>query len=417
MIGSGTNQWLLTGGKLATMQPGKAAYGTQEASLLINGNKIERILTKEELSEHGRLTQVNVEGAWIFPGFIDAHTHMVFAGSRAQEFERLLKGESYQDIAASGGGIMSTVKATRECSEERLFELASKRLNAWLREGVTTVEIKSGYGLDLLTETKMLRVAKALERHFPIRVHTTFLGAHALPSEYKGRADDYIQQVTQDWLPALVEAGLVDSVDVFCESIGFSLTQTQSVFEAARSLGLLIRAHVEQLSHLGGAKLAADMGALSVDHIEYLLEEEAGDLARAGTVATLLPVAFYHLSEQKIPPIEALRAHKVPMAVASDFNPGSAPLASLLLAANMSSRFFKLTPEEALQGITVSAAKALGAHHLGVLQAGAAADFSVWEIQHPSDLVYSYGISTLKYRCFGGEMIKMNSDDLASKAG
>jgi imidazolonepropionase len=331
----------------------------------------------------------DARGAWILPGFVDCHTHLVYAGSRAHEFELRLKGASYEDIAKAGGGIVSTVRATRAASEAELLAQAQKRLNRWLSEGTAVIEVKSGYGLDRDTELKMLRVARRLQG---LTVRTTFLGAHALPEEYKGRADAYIDFVRHEVLPAAEGEKLVDAVDAFCERIAFNRHQTARVFAAAKKLNLPVKLHADQLSDLGGAALAAKHGALSADHLEYTSEQGVEAMARAHTVAVLLPGAFYFLRETRLPPIAALRRAQVPIALATDHNPGSSPLSSPLLAMNMACTLFHLTPDEALAGFTRNGARALGmqATH-GTLEVGKAADFALWEVDSPAELAYAIG--------------------------
>ncbi|HYR35198.1 MAG TPA: imidazolonepropionase [Burkholderiales bacterium] len=331
----------------------------------------------------------DARGAWILPGFVDCHTHLVYAGNRAHEFELRLKGASYEDIAKAGGGIVSTVRATRAAPEAELMASAQKRLRQWLAEGTAVIEVKSGYGLDRDTELKMLRVARQLKG---LTVKTTFLGAHALPEEYKGRGDDYIDFVCDEVLPAAARERLVDAVDAFCERIAFNRHQTARVFDTAKKLGLPVKLHADQLSDLGGAALAAKYHALSADHLEYTSEQGVEAMARAGIAAVLLPGAFYFLRETKLPPIAALRRSHVPIALATDHNPGSSPLSSPLLAMNMACTLFHFTPDEALAGFTVNGARALGmqATH-GTLEVGKAADFALWEVDSPAELAYAIG--------------------------
>ena len=348
---------------------------------------------------------IDAQGALITPGLIDCHTHLIHAGNRAQEFEQRLLGVSYEQIAQQGGGILSTVRATRAARVERLVELAIPRLKALIAEGVTTVEIKSGYGLDLETELNMLRAARLLAKRFTVRVSTTLLGAHALPPEYKNRADAYIDWVCSELIPAAVAENLADAVDVFCEHIAFSPAQTECVLQAAQTYALGIHVHAEQLSNQHASALAARYGAWSADHLEWLDEAGVSAMSASGTVATLLPGAFYFLRETKVPPIELLRRYNVPMAVATDFNPGTSPLASIRLAMNMACTLFRLTPEEALTGVTRHASQALGLQdQIGQLGAGFAADFIVWDIQHPAELAYQVGINPIKQRVFAGEI-------------
>ena len=330
-------------------------------------------------------------GLWLTPGLVDCHTHIVYAGNRSDEWEARLNGATYEDIAHAGGGIMSTVRATRAASEDDLLTASLPRIRALLAEGVTTLEIKSGYGLDLDTEAKMLRVARRVGELLPVDVRTTFLGAHALPPEYAGRADDYIDMLCSAMLPALDAQGLVDAVDAFCERIGFSHDQTARVFDVARRLGLPVKLHAEQLSDQGGAALVARYGGLSADHLEWLSEEGVAAMARAGTVAVLLPGAYYFLRETRMPPLALLRAAGVPIAVATDCNPGTSPMTSLLLALNMACTLWRLTPLEALRGATVHAARALGLLETGTLAPGQRADLALWDIARPADLAYAIG--------------------------
>jgi imidazolonepropionase len=338
------------------------------------------------------LRTYNTGGAWATPGLIDCHTHLVYAGNRANEFALRLAGASYADIARAGGGIASTVRATRAASEEALFAQAAPRLEALLSEGVCAIEIKSGYGLSLEAESKQLRVARALAAAYDVTVKTTFLGAHALPPEYAGRADTYIDLVCDVMMPALVAEGLVDAVDAFCETIGFTRSQTERVFRRAQSLGVPVKLHAEQLSDMDGAALASDFRALSCDHLEWLSQSGIENMRAAGTVAVLLPGAFYALRETRVPPIAALRAAGVPMAIATDHNPGTSPCLSLLLAMNMACTLFKMTVAEALAGVTEHAARALGlqATH-GTLRAGTSANFVLWNVSEPSELAYWFG--------------------------
>jgi imidazolonepropionase len=332
----------------------------------------------------------DAEGGLLTPGLIDCHTHLVYGGNRATEFEARLNGASYEEIARAGGGILSTVRATRAADEETLLIESRRRLRALRAEGVTTIEIKSGYGLTEQAEAKCLRVARRLGEVERVSVRTTFLGAHALPPEFTGRADDYVAEVCR-MLPLLHAQGLVDAVDAFCESIAFSPAQTRRVFEAARALGLPVKLHAEQLSDSGGAALAASCGALSCDHLEWLSEDGARAMAQAGSVAVLLPGAFYFLRETRVPPIELLRRHGVPIAVSTDCNPGTSPCTSLLLMLNMACTLFRLTPQEALSGVTRNAAKALGLADRGVLAAGLRADFVLWDAASPAELSYAIG--------------------------
>ena len=373
----------------------ESGYGLREhGAVLVEAGKIAWLGAMKDQPAVSDAEVIDCAGRLLTPGLIDCHSHLVYGGDRADEFEMRLEGVSYAEIAQRGGGIISTVNATRAASEAELFAQALPRLNSLLAEGVTTIEIKSGYGLDSDNEIKMLRVARQLEREFQIRVQKTFLGAHALPPEYAGRSDDYIEQVCAEMLPRAHAEGLVDAVDVFIESIAFSLAQGTRVFDCAQALGLPIKAHVEQLSDLGGAVIAATRGALSVDHIEYLAATDVASLAQSETVAVLLPGAFYVLRETQLPPLAALREHEVPMALASDANPGSSPVTSLLLVMNMACTLFRLTPAEALRGVTINAARALGlATEIGSIEVGKQADIVLWNVAKPSMLSYQIGLN------------------------
>ena len=383
---------------LATMVSG---YGTiADGVLAVRDEKISWVGPRSEWRGAAR-EEHDARGAWITPGLVDCHTHLVYAGNRAGEFELRLKGASYEEIARAGGGIVSTVKATRAASEDDLFRKSLKRLQSWLAEGAAVVEIKSGYGLDRDTELRMLRVARRLGADITVR--TTFLGAHAVPPEYAGRADDYIDFVCDEALPAAAKEGLADAVDAFCERIAFDVPQTKRIFERAKALGLPVKLHADQLSDSGGAALAAQFGALSADHIEYSGEAGIAAMRREGTVAVLLPGAYYFLRETKMPPLEALRKHGVPIALATDHNPGSSPISSPLAILNMACTLFRLTPEEALAGMTRHAARALGlqASH-GTLEPGKAADLALWDVASPAELAYALGASPCVGRVRGG---------------
>lgn len=376
---------------VATMAGGEYA-AVERAALVTRGQHIEWVGAEADLPRGDEAAEHDLGGAWVTPGLIDCHTHLVFGGDRSQEFEQRLQGMDYAVIAGQGGGIASTVRATRAATEAQLYASARRRALHLLRDGVTTLEIKSGYGLDLPNERKMLRVARHLGQTLPLTVRATCLAAHALPPEFAGRADDYIDEVARRMLPVLAAEGLVDAVDAFCEHLAFSPAQVERVFQAAAQLGLPVKLHAEQLSSLHGASLAARYGALSADHLEYLTEADVRAMAAAGTVAVLLPGAFYALRETQPPPIDLLRRHGVPIAISSDLNPGTSPALSLRLMLSMACTLFRLTPQEALAGATVHAARALGlqASH-GVLAPGKVADFVAWDIAHPAELAYWIG--------------------------
>jgi imidazolonepropionase len=396
--------WL--NGHFATMAVAGAPYGAiRDGALAAEGGRISWIGPRADLPPGLKAErEIDLGGRWVTPGLIDCHTHMVFAGDRAEEFERRLKGETYEDIARAGGGIASTVRQTRGAGQPALVDAALPRLDALIAEGVTTVEIKSGYGLERETELKQLRVARQLAEVRDIGVRTTLLAAHATPAEFAGRSDAYIDLVCGDIIPAAAKAGLADAVDGFCERIAFNAEQMRRVFQAARANGLRVKLHAEQLSQSGGSKLAAEFGALSADHLEHAVDDDAAALAKAGTVAVLLPGAFYFLRERQAPPIDSFRRHGVPMAVATDCNPGTSPLTSILAAMNMACTLFRLTPEEALAGATRAAARALGmAKESGTLEAGKACDLAVWNILRPAELCYRLGFNPLHARVRGGQ--------------
>ncbi|CAI3810242.1 Imidazolonepropionase [Pseudomonas sp. MM223] len=376
---------------VATMAEGRYSV-IEDAAIVTSAGLIEWIGPRAELAPVDADRTVDLAGAWVTPGLIDCHTHAVFGGNRSGEFEQRLQGVSYAEIAAQGGGIASTVRATRAASEDELFASARQRVQALMRDGVTTIEVKSGYGLDLANERKMLRVARRLADEPPLAVRVTCLAAHALPPEYAGRADDYIAHICDEMLPALAAEGLVDAVDAFCEHLAFSPAQVERLFIKARELGLPVKLHAEQLSSLHGSSLAARYQALSADHLEFMTEEDAIAMAKAGTVAVLLPGAFYFLRETQLPPMDALRRHGVKIALASDLNPGTSPGLSLRLMLNMGCTCFRMTPEEALAGVTVHAATALGlGDSHGSLEVGKVADFVAWQIERPADLAYWLG--------------------------
>lgn len=376
---------------VATMAEGRYS-AIEDAAIVTRAGLIEWIGPRAELAPVDADRTVDLGGAWVTPGLIDCHTHAVFGGNRSGEFEQRLQGVSYAEIAAQGGGIASTVRATRAASEDELFASARQRVQALMRDGVTTIEVKSGYGLDLANERKMLRVARRLADELPLAVRATCLAAHALPPEYAGRPDDYIAHICDEMLPALAAEGLVDAVDAFCEHLAFSPAQVERLFIKACELGLPVKLHAEQLSSLHGSSLAARYQALSADHLEFMTEEDAIAMAAAGTVAVLLPGAFYFLRETQLPPMDALRRHGVKIALASDLNPGTSPGLSLWLMLNMGCTCFRMTPEEALAGVTVHAATALGlGDSHGSLEVGKVADFVAWQIERPADLAYWLG--------------------------
>ena len=392
-----TNARIATMAPAASDSPGDDPYGAVDrGAIAVAGGEIAWIGPAANLdrAQAQGVPEHDAGGAWFTPGLIDCHTHIVYGGNRAAEFEQRLNGATYAEIAQAGGGIVSTVRATRQASVDALVESALPRIRAILSEGVTTVEIKSGYGLDTATERRMLQAARRIPDHLPVDVETTFLGAHALPPEFADDADGYIDLVCREMIPAVAEAGEADAVDAFCETIGFTRGQTERVFRAARDRGLPVKLHAEQLSDLGGAALVAEYGGLSADHLEYAGEDGVRALADAGTVAVLLPGAFYYLRETQVPPIDLFRAHGVGMALSTDCNPGSSPVTSLLLMLNMACTLFRLTPAEALAGVTREAARALGLQdRIGTLEPGKAADFVLWDIGSPGELAYPAGFN------------------------
>jgi imidazolonepropionase len=397
-----TPQILWRHARIATMDGSRPWGWIEHGSLLSEGDRIAWVGPDARLPAGlGAPREVDLQGALVTPGLVDAHTHLVYGGDRAAEFEQRLQGASYEEIARRGGGIAATVSATRTASDEVLFVSARQRALTLMAEGVTTVEIKSGYGLSQQHEARCLGVARRLGRELPLTVRTTSLAAHALPPEYAGRADAYIDAAC-GWLADQHARGLVDAVDAFCDTIGFTPAQTRRIFDAAQRLGLPVKLHAEQLSNQHGAALAAGYHASSCDHLEHLDATGIEAMREAGTVAVLLPGAFYFLRETKLPPIEALRAARVPMAVATDHNPGSSPALSLLLMLNMACTLFRLTPEEALAGATVHAARALGLADRGRLASGLRADLAVWAVEHPRELAYRFGINPCVRRVFGG---------------
>ena len=395
---------VLTSLRAATMRSGADPYGLiKDAAIVLAGGKIAWIGAQADLpSDYAALPVRDMGGRLITPALIDCHTHVIHGGNRAAEFQMRLQGASYEEVARAGGGIVSTVTATRKASEDDLVAAALPYVDAMIAEGVAVIEIKSGYGLEQDTELRMLRAARRIGQLRPVLVRTSYLAAHAVPAEYNGRADAYIDQVCIPALHAAHAQGLVDAVDGFCEGIAFSPAQIERVFLAAQSLGLPVKLHAEQLSNLGGAALAARYGAMSADHLEYLDEAGVIAMASAGTVAVILPGAFYTLRETRMPPIDLLRKHGVPMAVATDMNPGSSPMTSLLLAMNMACTLFRMTPAEALAGATTHAARALGLTDRGTLASGQIADLAVWNCGHPAELAYRIGFNPIHQRIIGG---------------
>ena len=391
-----------TDARLLTMAPNEAQV--ERGLVAARGGRIVYAGPVDAAPAFDAATTVRCGGRWITPALVDCHTHLVHAGNRAVEFEARLEGASYEEVARAGGGIVSTMRATRAASEDQLIATALPRLDALLGEGLGTIEIKSGYGLDLASEAKMLRAARALGRERRVRITTTLLGAHALPPEYAGDADGYIDMVCNRMIPALAAEGLAEAVDAFCEGIGFTPAQVERVFMAAKAHGLPVKLHAEQLSNLHGAALAARHGALSADHLEYLDAAGVAAMARAGTVAVLLPGAYYFCRETRLPPVAALRAAGVPLAVATDCNPGTSPLTSLLLAMNMAATCFRLTVAECLAGVTIHAARALGlAEECGSLEPGKSADLAIWNVETPAELVAGMGAQPLYARVWKGE--------------
>lgn len=394
---------LFRNARIATMTEAGAFGLIGRGALLEEGGRIVWVGPEADLPVGHDGPEQDLGGRLLTPALIDCHTHIVHGGNRAGEFEMRLNGASYEEVARAGGGIVSTVRATREATEEALLDGALRFADALIAEGVSVIEVKSGYGLDIETELKMLRVARRIGTARQVRVKTSFLGAHAVPPEYTDHADAYLADVCLPALEAARAEGLVDAVDAFCEGIAFSPEQVAVVFDRARDLGLPVKLHAEQLSHIGGTRLAARYRALSADHVEYADETDARALAASGCVAVLLPGAFYTLRERQAPPVDAFRKHGVPMALATDCNPGSSPMASLLLAMNMGCTFFRMTPEEALAGVTRHAARALGLDDCGVIAPGRRADLAVWDAEHPAELAYRIGFNPLWRRIFGGE--------------
>ncbi len=401
---------LLTDARIATMRQGAPDYGVIDAgAIAIRGGMIDWIGSVADLPARRATETRSLSGRWVTPALIDCHTHLVFGGQRAEEYERRLRGVSYEDIAAQGGGILSTVKATRAASEEELHDAALARLQTLAREGVATVEIKSGYGLDLDTELKMLRVARRLGESSGLTIRTTLLAAHTVPPEFANDADAYIDFIIGEILPAAVKHDLADAVDAYCESIAFDARQVERLFARAKDLGLRVKLHADQLSDGGGAELAARFGALSADHLEYSSHEGVRALADSGTAAVLLPGAYLTLNEKQPPPVGELRDSGVPVAIATDCNPGTSPLCSIHFAMGLASRLFGLTPEECLAGVTREAARALGlGHDCGTLEAGKRADIAIWELDHPRELSYWLGPHPLSDLLIAGRFFSPN---------
>ncbi|HEU4484794.1 MAG TPA: imidazolonepropionase [Povalibacter sp.] len=409
---SAANDWdrIWLNANLATMDASNDLGIVANGVLAIRDGRIAWLGSRTELDRlnWSAAQIIDADGAWITPGLIECHTHLIHAGDRSDEFDARLRGATYEQIARAGGGILSTMRATRAASEDELLAQSLPRAQAFVREGVTTLEVKSGYGLDVACELKMLRVGRRLGERLGIRIVNTFLGAHALPPEYTGRQDEYIRLVTEEMLPAIAAENLADAVDAYQERIAFTREQTQRVFDAARALGLPVRLHADQLSDCGGGSVAAHSQALSADHLEYASETSLQHMAAAGVVAGLLPGAFYYLREKQLPPIDRMRALGIAMAVSSDCNPGTAPLASLRLAMNMACVLFRLTPAEVLMGVTRNAARAVGLNDRGVLRAGMRADLAVWQLRHPQQLCAGFGVHGPSELIVGGAPLDQN---------
>ena len=395
-----------TNARVATMDDSQPGYGLIiDHDLIIREDQILALVPSHTINYPPSTEITDTRNALIIPGFIDCHTHLVFGGNRAKEWEMRLNGMPYVDIANKGGGINSTVKATRNASEAELYEITKQRLQALIDEGVTTVESKSGYGLDLKNERKQLIVSKKLEQNFPVEIVNTLLSAHTIPPEYQNKGDEYIQLICDEIMPMLWKEGLFEAIDVFCENVGFTYNQTKTLFEHAKKLGIPVKGHTDQLSNLGGSGLVAEYNGLSVDHIEYLDEENIKKLSKARTVATLLPLAFYFLREPQKPPVDLLRKYKIPIAVATDLNPGTSPFASIRMAMNAACVQFGLTPLEALQGVTKNAAKALNRENThGQIKPGYIANFCIWDVEEPVEIFYELGKNPLIHRIYKGKI-------------